>query len=97
VGDALICLAHIYLSLAMQPLFTAFASVAFFKLLIFCVIKMKCTAIIIQARNNANGGQNTMEILLWQIVMLHVRFYFALVGSFLAFFYAIVSTAQSTF
>jgi hypothetical protein len=41
VLDALLCLAHIYLSLAMQPLFTAFASVAFFKLLIFCVIEMK--------------------------------------------------------
>ena len=41
VADALVCLAHIYLSLAMQPLFTAFASVAFFKLLIFCVIEMK--------------------------------------------------------
>jgi hypothetical protein len=41
VIDALMCLAHIYLSLAMQPLFAAFASVAFFKLLIFCVIEMK--------------------------------------------------------
>jgi len=41
VIDALMCLVHIYLSLAMQPLFTAFASVAFFKLLIFCVIEMK--------------------------------------------------------
>lgn len=41
VIDALVCLAHIYLSLAMQPLFAAFASVAFFKLLIFCVIEMK--------------------------------------------------------
>ena len=41
VIDALVCLAHIYLSLSLQPLFTAFASVAFFKLLIFCVIEMK--------------------------------------------------------
>ena len=88
VVDALVCLAHIYLSLAMQPLFTAFASVAFFKLLIFCVIEMKYMAIIIQARNSANGGQNTTEILRRQIAMLHVRFYVALVGSFLAFFYA---------
>ena len=45
VLDALLCLAHVYLSLAMQPLFTAFASVAFFKLLIFCVIEMKYMAI----------------------------------------------------
>jgi hypothetical protein len=88
VVDALVCLAHIYLSLAMQPLFTAFASVAFFKLLIFCVIEMKYMAIIIQARNTSNGGQNTTELLRRQVAMLHLRFYVALVGSFLAFFYA---------
>jgi hypothetical protein len=72
----------------MQPLFTAFASVAFFKLLIFCVIEMKYMAIIIQARNTSNGGQNTTELLRRQVAMLHLRFYVALVGSFLAFFYA---------
>jgi hypothetical protein len=88
VLDALLCLGHIYLSLAMQPLFTAFASVAFFKLLIFCVIEMKYMAIIIQARNNANGGQSTTELLRRQVAMLHLRFYVALVGAFLAFFYA---------
>jgi hypothetical protein len=87
VLDALLCLAHIYLSLAMQPLFTAFASVAFFKLLIFCVIEMKYMAIIIQARNANNGG-NTIELLRRQIAMLHLRFYVALIASFLAFFYA---------
>lgn len=86
VLDALLCLAHIYMSLAMQPLFTAFASVAFFKLLIFCVIEMKYMAIIIQARNSSNGG-NTTELLRRQIAMLHLRFYVALIGAFLASFY----------
>ena len=87
VIDALLCLVHIYLSLAMQPLFTAFASVAFFKLLIFCVIEMKYMAIIIQARNASNGG-NSVELLRRQIAMLHVRFYVALMGSCLGFFYS---------
>mmetsp|Transcript_738 Transcript_738/g.810 ORF Transcript_738/g.810 Transcript_738/m.810 type:complete len:1236 (+) Transcript_738:144-3851(+) len=87
VVDALLCLVHIYLSLAMQPLFTAFASVAFFKLLIFCVIEMKYMAIIIQARNASNGG-NTIELLRRQIAMLHLRFYVALMGSCLGFFYS---------
>jgi len=87
VLDALLCLVHIYLSLAMQPLFTAFASVAFFKLLIFCVIEMKYMAIIIQARNTNNGG-NTIDLLRRQIAMLHLRFYVALIGCFLLFFYA---------
>jgi transmembrane E3 ubiquitin-protein ligase len=87
VVDALLCLVHIYLSLAMQPLFTAFASVAFFKLLIFCVIEMKYMAIIIQARNASNGG-NTIEVLRRQIAMLHLRFYVALMASCLGFFYS---------
>jgi len=87
VVDALLCLVHIYLSLAMQPLFTAFASVAFFKLLIFCVIEMKYMAIIIQARNASNGG-NTIELLRRQIAMLHLRFYVALMTSCLGFFYS---------
>ena len=87
VVDALLCLVHIYLSLAMQPLFTAFASVAFFKLLIFCVIEMKYMAIIIQARNASNGG-NSIELLRRQITMLHLRFYVALMGSCLGFFYS---------
>ena len=35
VIDALVCIMHVYFSLVMPPIFTAFASVAFFKLLIF--------------------------------------------------------------
>jgi len=85
VLDALLCLGHISLSLAMQPLFTAFASVAFFKLLIFCVIEMKYMAIIMQARN---GGNNTTELLRRQLTMLHLRFYVALMGVLMLFFYA---------
>ena len=84
--DALLCLGHIYMSLSIQPLFSAFASVSFFKLLIFCVIEMKYMAIIIQARNSSNGGQTT-EVLRRQIAMLHLRFYCAMAASFLLFFY----------
>mmetsp|Transcript_21268 Transcript_21268/g.52692 ORF Transcript_21268/g.52692 Transcript_21268/m.52692 type:complete len:1156 (-) Transcript_21268:107-3574(-) len=87
VIDALLCLTHVYFCLAMQPLFTAFASVAFFKLLIFAVIEMKYMAIIIQARNASNGG-NSAELLRRQIAMLHLRFYVALMGSCLGFLYS---------
>lgn len=82
VIDALICLGHIYLCLAMQPLFTAFASVSFFKLLIFCVIEMKYMAIILQARGAANGGTPT-DVLRRQVAILHVRFYLALLAVFI--------------
>ncbi len=84
--DALMCIMHIYMSLSIQPLFSAFASVAFFKLLLFCVIQMKYMAIIIQARNSSNGGQ-PMDVLRRQIALLHVRFYTALAGTFVLFFY----------
>lgn len=84
--DALLCLSHIYLSLSIQPLFSAFASVSFFKLLIFCVIEMKYMAMIIQSRNS-NSGNQTAESLRRQIALLHLRFYTALTGSFLLIFY----------
>lgn len=71
----------------MQPLFSAFASVAFFKLLIFCVIEMKYMAIIIQARNASNGG-NSVELLRHQTAMLNLRFYVALLGSCLGLTYS---------
>ncbi|GKZ00441.1 hypothetical protein MPSEU_000996700 [Mayamaea pseudoterrestris] len=87
VIDALVCLAHIYLSLAMTPLFAAFASVAFFKLLIFCVIEMKYMAMIIQARNNSNGGGQSQEALRRQVAVLHLRFYITLFSSFFLAFY----------
>lgn len=78
--DAMLCLGHIYLSLAIKPLFTAFASVAFFKWLIFCFIEMKYWTLIVQARNSNNGG-NTTEQLRRQVAMLHCRFYAALFGA----------------
>ena len=39
--DALLCIVHLLLCAAVQPLFAAFATVAFFKLVIFCIVEMK--------------------------------------------------------
>lgn len=88
--DAILCMSHIYLSLTLHQLFTAFASVAFFKLLIFCVIEMKYMAILLQARNsnNAQQQQNPTEVLRRQVAMLHLRFYVALSGTFLLLLHA---------
>jgi len=89
--DAMLCIGHVLLCLMMQPLFTAFASVAFFKLLIFCVIEMKYMAIILQARQNSAqnlGNHQTMtERLRQQVTKLHVRFYTALFLSLMIFWY----------
>jgi transmembrane E3 ubiquitin-protein ligase len=44
-------------------------------------------AMIIQARNSSNGGQ-TAEVLRRQVAMLHLRFYVALLGTFIVACYA---------
>ena len=85
--DAMLCISHIFLCLVLQPLFTAFASVAFFKLLIFCVIEMKYMAIIIQARNSVNNTETTQEQLRQQITLLHFKFYASLMLAIMLFWY----------
>lgn len=88
VLDAVLCITHIFLCLVMQPLFTAFASVAFFKLLIFCVIEMKYMAIILQARDRASGEGNIgAEEMRRRIALLHLRFYSALMVAIFLFYY----------
>ena len=88
VLDAVLCITHIFLCLVMQPLFTAFASVAFFKLLIFCVIEMKYMAIILQARDRASGDGNIgAEEMRRRIALLHLRFYSALMVAIFLFYY----------
>merc|ERR1719296_513406 len=87
--DAILCIGHVLLCLMMQPLFTAFASVAFFKLLIFCVIEMKYMAIILQARYNAQqqNHTNTQERMRQMIAQLHVRFYMCLFTTLMIIWY----------
>jgi len=85
VIDALHFIVNAYWSLAMNPLFTAFASIAFFKLLIFSILEVKYMAIIVQARN-ANRGI-TSERLRQQIAMIQLRFYVALIFVILLSFY----------
>lgn len=87
VLDAMLCISHIFLCLVLQPLFTAFASVAFFKLLIFCIIEMKYMAIIIQARNSVNNTGATQEQLRQQITLLHLKFYASLMLAIMLFWY----------
>jgi transmembrane E3 ubiquitin-protein ligase len=65
--------------------------VAFFKLLIFCVIEMKYMVVIIQARNSSSegGGQVSAEAFRRQVAMLHLRFYSTLMVVFVILFYAL--------
>ena len=88
VIDALVCIMHVYFSLVMPPIFTAFASVAFFKLLIFCVIEMKYMAMLMQARHTANGGVSSAADNRRRVSLIHMRFYSALMVAMVLAFYA---------
>lgn len=87
VLDAVLCLTHVYLSVTMPFAFTALASVAFFKLLIFCVVELKFMAIILQARTSNSPG-NSAENLRRQITRLHIGFYLSLGLTLVSLFYS---------
>jgi hypothetical protein len=78
--DAIWCMVHILFCLVMQPLFTAFASVAFFKLLMFCVIEMKYLQIIEQARMASAGQHVTAERMRRQAAIIQCWFYVGLIS-----------------
>jgi hypothetical protein len=54
--DALLCIAHLLLCAALQPLFAAFASIAFFKLVIFSIFEIRYMFIIHQSRNSQSAN-----------------------------------------
>lgn len=78
--DAIWCMVHILFCLVMQPLFTAFASVAFFKLLMFCVIEMKYLQIIEQARMASAGQHVTADRMRRQAAIIQCWFYVGLIS-----------------
>jgi len=88
--DAMLCIGHILLCMMMQPVFTAFAMVAFFKLLIFCVIEKKYMVIIMQARINADNNYSA-EDLRRRVASLHLKFYCVLVAVLMVFWTIIQS------
>lgn len=54
--DALLCIAHLLLCATLQPLFAAFASIAFFKLVIFSIFEIRYMFIIHQSRNSQSAN-----------------------------------------
>jgi transmembrane E3 ubiquitin-protein ligase len=78
VLDALLCIGHLLLCAVFQPLFVAFASIAFFKLITFCIFEMRYIILIFQARQPQSyfeGGWNAMRR---ELAALHGRFYLTL-------------------
>lgn len=84
--DALVCIAHLLLSAVLPQLFTAFASIAFFKLVTFIVVEMRYIVVINHGRDPQRlfaADANTMR---QEFALLHLRFYAVLFGSIVAIY-----------
>lgn len=80
--DAVLCVANLLLCAAVQNLFAAFAAVAFFELIIFCVVEMRYVVVVFQAHDPQRFwlGASTRR----QLAILHAQFYFALFAALCA-------------
>lgn len=83
--DSYLCLGHLTVGIVAQNVFTAFASVAFVKLIIFSVFEMRYLLIIWKARR-PQGFTEGWLILRRELTTLYSRFYLSLLVG-LAVFY----------
>lgn len=83
--DAVLCVANLLLCAAVQNLFAAFAAVAFFELVIFCVVEMRYVVVVFQAHDPQRFwiGSTTRR----QLALLHAQFYFALFAALCAVYF----------
>jgi hypothetical protein len=85
--DAVLCVANLLLCAAVNALFASFATVAFFKLVVFCVVEMRYLLLVFQAhdpqRSLSDGWGARREL-----AYLHARFYGALFAALLVLYAA---------
>jgi hypothetical protein len=84
VLDALLCIAHLLMCAVLPNLFTAFASVAFFKLVLFIIIELRYVAVISHARDPQRYFAGGVSQLREEWARLHLRFYAALFATLIA-------------
>mmetsp|Transcript_44547 Transcript_44547/g.121366 ORF Transcript_44547/g.121366 Transcript_44547/m.121366 type:complete len:413 (+) Transcript_44547:252-1490(+) len=77
--DAILCVTHLLLCAIIPQLFTAFASIAFFKLIIFCIVEMKYIVHISQSRDPQRFFNGGLEQMRHEFAILHARFYAILI------------------
>jgi hypothetical protein len=84
--DAIACVAHLLGCAFLPQLFTAFASIAFFKLVIFLIVEMRYVVVICHSRDPQrffNGGINQLR---QEWALIHLRFYGALFACIMAIY-----------
>jgi transmembrane E3 ubiquitin-protein ligase len=84
VLDAVICVLHLLLCAYFQPLFVALASVAFFKLVNFCIFEMRFLILVYQSRQPQSFFEGGWQAMRNELAVLHGRFYLALFATLAA-------------
>mmetsp|Transcript_10498 Transcript_10498/g.21125 ORF Transcript_10498/g.21125 Transcript_10498/m.21125 type:complete len:696 (-) Transcript_10498:1246-3333(-) len=74
VADSYLCLGHLTMGIAVQSLFHAFATAAFFKFIIFSIFEMRYMLMIWKARRPA-GFSEGWDAMRRELSMLYSRFY----------------------
>jgi len=74
VADSYLCLGHLTMGIAVNTLFNAFATAAFFKFIIFSVFQMRYLLLIWRAKRPA-GFTHGWESMRRELSMLYTRFY----------------------
>jgi hypothetical protein len=87
VLDAIVCVVHLLLCAFLPQLFTAFASVAFFKLIIFIVVEMRYIVVISHSRDPQRFFQGGINQLRQEWALIHLRFYAVLFMSLVMLFF----------
>ncbi|CDF32392.1 unnamed protein product [Chondrus crispus] len=85
VADSYLCLGHLTMGIAVQSLFNAFATAAFFKFICFSIFLMRWMLLIWKARR-PSGFSEGWEAMRRELSMLYSRFYGSLLlGIFLLY------------
>lgn len=85
VVDSYLCLGHLTMGIAVQTLFNAFATAAFFKFICFSIFLMRWMLLIWKARR-PSGFSESWEAMRRELSMLYSRFYGSLlIGIFLLY------------
>lgn len=85
VADSYLCLGHLTMGIAVQTLFNAFATAAFFKFICFSIFLMRWMLLIWKARR-PSGFSEGWEAMRRELSMLYSRFYGSLLlGIFLLY------------
>ncbi|PXF44892.1 Transmembrane E3 ubiquitin-protein ligase 1 [Gracilariopsis chorda] len=74
VADSYLCLGHLTMGIAVQPLFNAFATAAFFKFICFSIFLMRWMLLIWKARR-PSGFSEGWEAMRRELSTLYSRFY----------------------